>query len=241
MMPRCQDASGWYLENTGNTALRDNLQGGIASSEVMAGTDMSNPLKTFSGIEDFKLRGSRVQGSYVVSGVEIRQNARFIALEGIGTFSVLFRKAFIANGVMLADPLGDIVKRIKPGMILLQTGMGLGVIGACIGLMRDSNRTHQATNQYLPRRVSYHQEILAEFQDGIDVLATIPTETAPDYMRRVLAARLHTSEMSLDAAQSALLHAVSRGFPKGSPVSRRLRESCFVAIITPRSVISARS
>jgi alkylation response protein AidB-like acyl-CoA dehydrogenase len=52
-------------------------------------------------------------------------------------------------------------------------------------------------------------------------------------MRRVLTARLGISELCLDAAQSALLHAGSRGYLQGSPVNRRLRESYFVAIITP--------
>ena len=267
----CQDASGWYLENTDNTGLRDRLQGAIASGEAMAGTGMSNPLKTFAGIEGFKLRAQRVDGGYVVSGVlpwvsnlgdghwfgtvmqdasdpahiffamvqcgqqgvEIRQNARFIALEGTGTYSVLFRRAFIADDMMLADPVGDIVRRIKPGLILLQTGMGLGVIAACIGLMEESNRTHGASNQYLPRGASYYEDAMAALQADILTLAATPTETAPDYMRRVLTARLQTSELSLDAAQSALLHAGSRGYLHGSPVNRRLRESYFVAIITP--------
>ena len=267
----CQDASGWYLENTENTGLRDRLQGAIASGSVMAGTGMSNPLKTFSGIEGFKLKARRTGGGYIVSGVlpwvsnlgaghwfatvmqdaddaahlifamvrcgqpgvEIRQNARFIALEGTGTYSVLFRQAFIADEMMLADPIGDIVSRIKPGLILLQTGMGLGVIEACTALMRNSDRTHAATNQYLPRGATYFEDAAAELQAEILTLAQTPTLRAPDYMRRVLQARLRTSELCLDAAQQALLHAGSRGYLQGSPVSRRLRGSYFVAIITP--------
>ena len=267
----CQDASGWYLENSNNTGLRERLQGAIASGGVMAGTGMSNPLKSFAGIEGFKLKAQRTEGGYIVSGVlpwvsnlgeghwfgtvmqdaesadhlffamvrcgqpgvEIRQNARFIALEGTGTYSVLFRKAFIADEMMLADPIGDIVKRIKPGLILLQTGMGLGVIEGCVRLMRDSDRTHAASNQYLPRGATYYEDAAADLQAEILALAVTPTEHGPDTMRRVLEARLRCSELSLDAAQSALLHAGSRGYLHGSPVNRRLRESYFVAIITP--------
>jgi alkylation response protein AidB-like acyl-CoA dehydrogenase len=166
-------------------------------------------------------------------GVEIRQNARFIALEGTGTYSVLFRKAFIADEMMLADPLGDAVKRILPGVIMLQTGMGLGVIEACIGLMNDSNRSQAASNQYLPRGPSYYEDAKAELMAEIVALAATPTEFAPEFRKRVLTARLRTSEMALDAAQSALLHAGSKGYLQGSPVNRRLRESYFVAIITP--------
>jgi alkylation response protein AidB-like acyl-CoA dehydrogenase len=267
----CQDANGWYLENTANTGLRDWLQPGIASGAVMAGTGMSNPMKTLSGIEGFKLKATRVDGGYVVSGVlpwvsnlgqghwfatvieeaadpkhlifamvqcgqpgvEIRQNARFVALEGTGTYSVLFRRAFIADERLLADPVADAVKRILPGVIMLQTGMGLGVIAACIQLMQDSNRTHGATNQYLPKCPSYYEEAASVLLDDILRLAATPTETDAGFRKQVLTARLRTSEMALDAAQSALLHAGSRGYLQGSPVNRRLRESYFVAIITP--------
>jgi alkylation response protein AidB-like acyl-CoA dehydrogenase len=267
----CQDASGWYLENTENAALRQRLQGGIATGQVMAGTGMSNPMKTLAGIEGFKLKAQRVGGGYIVSGVlpwvsnlgdghwfgtvmqdvaderhlvfamvqcgqpgvEIRQNARFIALEGTGTYSVLFRRAFIADDQLLADPVNGAVRKILPGVILLQTGMGLGVTEACIGLMQDSNRTHAASNHYLPRGPTYYQDAKAALLAELATLADTPTETSPDFMRRVLMARLGVSEMALDAAQSALLHAGSRGYLAGSPVHRRQRESYFVAIITP--------
>ncbi len=267
----CQDANGWYLENTENADLRARLQPGIASGAVMAGTGMSNPMKTLSGLEGFKLKATRVEGGYIVAGVlpwvsnlgaghwfatviedaadpahlmfamvqcgqpgvEIRQNARFVALEGTGTYSVLFRRAFIADEMLLADPIGDAVKRILPGVILLQTGMGLGVIAACIQLMQESNRTHAASNQYLPKGPAFYEDALAELQGDIVHLAATPTETDPGFRKQVLTARLRTSEMALEAAQSALLHAGSRGYLQGSPVNRRLRESYFVAIITP--------
>ena len=230
----CQDASGWYLENTENSGLRVKLQHGIGTGAVMAGTGMSNPMKTLSGLEGFKLKAQRAEGGYVVSGVlpwvsnlgqghwfatviedaadprhlmfamvqcgqpgvEIRQNARFIALEGTGTYSVLFRRAFIADDMLLADPIGDAVKRILPGVILLQTGMGLGVIEACIRLMTESNRSHAASNQYLPRGPSYYTDAVAELTADIVRLSATPTETDNAFRKQVLTARLRTSEMA---------------------------------------------
>jgi alkylation response protein AidB-like acyl-CoA dehydrogenase len=267
----CQDAAGWYLENSDNTALREKLLPGIASGETMAGTGMSNPMKTLAGFEGFKLKAERAEGGYVVSGVlpwvsnlgdghffatmlqdaadprhqmfaivccgqpgvTIRQNAHFIALEGTGTYSVMFRNAFIADEMMLADPVGGAVKAVLPGVILLQGGMGLGVIEACIGSMIDSNRAQSVANHHLPRGPSYYAEASAALLAELLALTATPTETAPDYMRRVLKARLATSELALDAAQSALMHAGARGYLAGSPVFRRLRESYFVAIVTP--------
>ena len=267
----CQDASGWYLENSENTTLRDKLLGDIASGAVMAGTGMSNPMKTLAGFEGFKLKAQRAEGGYVVSGVlpwvsnlgdghwfatviqdaaderhlmfamiqcgqpgvEIRQNARFIALEGTGTYSVLFRRAFIADEMMLADPVADAVGKILPGVILLQTGMGLGVIEACIALMQESNQSQGAANRYLPRGPSYYEDAMASALAEIRSLAATPTDTSTEYLRKVLTVRLAASELTLDAGQSALLHAGARGYLAGSAVSRRMREGYFVAIVTP--------
>ena len=267
----CQDAAGWYLEQSDNAALRDRLQPGLGSGAAMGGTGLSNPMKSLSGIERFKLRATRVPGGYEVSGVlpwvsnlgpghlfgtvfedaadpehrimamlevgqqgvEIRQNARFIALEGTGTYTVLFRRARVDDAQLLADPLGDMVKRIKPGFILLQTGMGLGVIQACIGLMREADVTHGHTNTYLPRRPNDFAAALAALSHDIAALAKTPTDASPAYLRSVLQARLRTSELTLEAGQAALMHAGSRGYIEHSPVNRRLREGYFVAIITP--------
>ena len=265
----CQDACGWYLEQSDNAALREQLQPGLARGEQMGGTGLSNPMKTLSGIERFKLRGRRVAGGYEVSGVlpwvsnlgdghlfgtmfeaedghpvmamvrcgqpgvAIRQNARFVALEGTGTYSVLFRRALIADEWLLADPLGDMVKRIKAGFILLQTGMGLGVTEACIGLMREADVTHGGSNQHLPRGADDFAADLAAMRARIAVLAATPLEQAPEYGRAVLAVRLHLSELTLEAGQAALMHAGARGYIEGSPVNRRIREGHFVAIITP--------
>ena len=267
----CQDACGWYLENSANTGLRQALQPGIAGGELLGGTGLSNPVKALSGIERFKLRAERVPGGYSVTGVlpwvsnlgdghwfgtvfedaadpahrimamvrcgqpgvVIKQNARFIALEGTGTYSVLFRRAFIADDMLLADPLGDMVRRIKPGFILLQTGMGLGVIQACIDLMHEANVTLAATNAYLPRQAGDFEAELSSLRAEIEWLAATPLDGSPDYTRAVLTARLRCSELALEASQAALLHHGARGYIAGSAVSRRLRESYFVAIITP--------
>ena len=267
----CQDASGWYLEQSDNVALRVELQGGLAQGMAMGGTGLSNPMKSLSGIEKFKLRGRRVAGGYEVSGVlpwvsnlgpdhlfgtvfedaddaghrimamircgqpgvDIKMNAHFVALEGTGTYSVLFRRAFIADEMLLADPLGDMIRRIKAGFILLQTGMGLGVTQACITLMREADVTHGHTNQYLLRRADDFAADLAAVHEEITRLSVTPLEQAPEYLRAVLTARLRISELTLEAGQAALLHTGARGYIEGSAVNRRIREGHFVAIITP--------
>jgi alkylation response protein AidB-like acyl-CoA dehydrogenase len=166
-------------------------------------------------------------------GVEIRQSVHFIALEGTATFSVRFRRAFIPDEQMLADPLDGFARAIRPGFTLLQAGMGLGAVAASIQAMRHCDETHHASNQYLPKRPDDFAEALAEQRATILDLACTPDETAPDYLRAVLRARLAISELTLEATQAAVLHAGARGYISASPVNRLQREGNFVALITP--------
>jgi alkylation response protein AidB-like acyl-CoA dehydrogenase len=166
-------------------------------------------------------------------GVEIRQNAHFIALEGTATYSILFRRAFIADEMLLADPACDLMRRVRPGFILLQTGMGLGVIAACVQLMREADRTHRSSNQYLPIRPDAVEDRLDALRATICGLARTPTETAPAFLRAVLEARLAISELTLEATNAAVLRGGARGYLEGSAIARRQREGNFVALITP--------
>jgi alkylation response protein AidB-like acyl-CoA dehydrogenase len=267
----CQDACGWYLENTSNDSLRERLQGGMAAGSLLGGTGLSNPIKALSGLEDFALRASRVSGGYLVNGVlpwvsnlgdghwfgtifqdvadpghkmmamvqcgqpgvEIRQSVHFSTLEGTGTYVVRFRRAFIADELMLADPLGDMVARIRPGFVLLQTGMGLGVVRASIRAMHQANRTHAQTNSFLPKQPGEFEDALEAVTAELMLLAATPQERSQDYVRRVLTARLRIGELTLEATQAAMLHAGAKAFVAGSAVQRRLREGYFVAMITP--------
>lgn len=64
----CQDALGWYVANSDNTALKERLLSKAARGEIMGGTGLSNPMKHFSAIEPLKLKGKRVSGGYIVKG-----------------------------------------------------------------------------------------------------------------------------------------------------------------------------
>ena len=267
----CQDSAAWYLEQTENAALRARLQPAIAEASLLAGTGLSNPVKALSALEAFRLRGQRVAGGYIVSGilpwvsnlgaghwmgavfedaadpahrvmafveigqpgVAIRQNAHFVALEGTATYSVLFRRAFIADEALLADPLEAMMARIRPGFILLQTGMGLGVIDAAVALMHEADATQGPSNTHLPLRSDDVAAQAAALRARIAELAGTPCETAREYTRAVLQARLAVSELALDATRAAALHWGACGYLEGSAVDRRLREAWFVAIITP--------
>jgi alkylation response protein AidB-like acyl-CoA dehydrogenase len=67
-MTWCQDTLVWYIANTENEELKAKLLATTSSGTQLGGTGLSNPMKSFFGIEKLKLRGKRVEGGYIVSG-----------------------------------------------------------------------------------------------------------------------------------------------------------------------------
>lgn len=265
----CQDACGWYLECSENSALRAELLPRVARGELLGGTALSNPMKFLSGIEPLQITGTRVPGGYRVrgqlpwvsnlgaghvfglvfrveadrevmalvscdaEGLTLTRGAQFTALEGTRTFAMRFDDVFVPERWILADPAGPYLARIKAGFILMQTGMGLGLVASCIDIMRRADRSMAHVNCFLDERPDSFETELAALRADVHRLARTPWERDPDYLRQVLDARLRAGEVSIRAASAALLHAGARGYLVRAPAQRRLREAYFIAIVTP--------
>lgn len=170
-------------------------------------------------------------------GLSLRQNAHFIALEGSGTFSCVFKDVFISDDWVLAVPCEDYVQRIRPGFILTQIGMGLGLIADCINII-ERYRPHLGhVNCFLDDQA---EELSAELAIArlktytlADQLSQPELTITSDLLKEVIQLRIAGSELSLRAANAAMLHAGARAYLQGSKPARRLREAYFIAIVTP--------
>ncbi|MBT3358591.1 MAG: acyl-CoA/acyl-ACP dehydrogenase [Rhodospirillales bacterium] len=266
----CQNACAYYMELSDNTFLKRTILPRVAAGERLGGTALSNPMKSFSGIERLLLKGKAVKGGFRVSGrlpwvsnlgdghlfgaifqladsqhtvmamtdcawegLSITQNVSFTALEGTRTFCVRFDDVFVPEDWVLADPADAIVPKIKPGFILMQAGMAIGLVRDCVAIMRRANRRLDHVNRFLDDPPDEIESALFTAEEEVGTLAATPLETDRDFLRRVLSVRADASELSLKAAQSAMLHAGARGYVAQSAAQRRLRESYFVAIVTP--------
>ncbi|MEE3718735.1 acyl-CoA dehydrogenase family protein [Tumidithrix elongata RA019] len=171
------------------------------------------------------------------AGLTLRQNAHFIALEGSGTFSCCFKDVFIPDEWILAVPCEDYVQRIRPGFILTQVGMGLGLIADCINTIERYQSRLGHVNAFLDDRAQDLAEELAiarhQTYTLADRLSQPDVQITSDLLREVLEIRIAGSELSLRAANAAMLHAGARAYLHGSRPARRLREAYFVAIVTP--------
>ncbi len=269
----CHDVCGVYMEQSGNPALMGEALVLHGKGQTLGATGMSNPMKTFAGIETFLLHARKVSGGYVVNGnlpwvsnlgpdhyfgavadvvtegaatteimfmvrcdapgVELRNCPSFSAMEGTNTWAVRLTDYFVGAKDIIADPVRPFIGRIRAAFILLQTGMGLGVAQGAIDSMWTVERQLGHVNAFLDDRPDDLQAELDDLTARIMKLAQTPFASDQQFVIDVLDARAHASELALRAAQSALLHQGARGYLMSSDVQRRVRESHFVAIVTP--------
>lgn len=272
----CQTAAARYIDMCDNEVLKQEVLARIVSGELLAGTGLSNTVKSCDAIEDARLKAVRVDGGYRVSGVlpwvsnlgeghvfvtgcpvegsadaaqrvfflvdcsaadfRMVECATFVALEGTRTLACQFRDTFIADARVLAHPEQSpaFIRRIKPGMVLAQMGMGLGLIDACIALMREADRTLCHVNEFLDDRPDELQPLLDGARAASKQLAeAITADPLADVILPILKLRLAGGELALRAANSALLHQGAKGYLLRNAAQRRLREAWFVAIVTP--------
>ena len=166
-------------------------------------------------------------------GLELRNCPSFSAMEGTGTFGLRFKNYFVGAPDIIANPAKPYIGRIRGAFVLLQCGMGLGVTQGAIDSMGDVERQLGHVNQFLDDRPDVLQAELNALHEWVMQLAKTPFDASSRFFSAVLSARAQASELCLRAAQSALLHQGARGYLLSSSVQRRVRESHFVAIVTP--------
>ncbi|MDP3253535.1 MAG: acyl-CoA dehydrogenase family protein [Hydrogenophaga sp.] len=166
-------------------------------------------------------------------GVELRECPSFSAMEGTGTYALRLKDVFIGSDEVMADPAKPYIARIRAAFVMLQCGMAVGVTQGAIDSMWAVEAQLGHVNQFLEDRPDALQAELDALTVRVMRLAETPFNPSVDFFIDVLDARAHGAELCLRAAQSALLHQGARGYLMSSEVQRRVRESHFVAIVTP--------
>lgn len=166
-------------------------------------------------------------------GFTLRLSAHFVALEGTRTFACIFENVFIPDEMIIDHNGSRFLKNARAGMIMLQFGMGVGLIQSCIDIGREVEPLLGHVNSYLDDRPDELQEALDDATEAALALAEDPFETSDDYFHEILQLRLGAGELALKASQSAMLHTGAKGYLHTAPAQRKLRESYFIAIVTP--------
>lgn len=241
-------ASGELLAGTGMSNTVKHLAG-IENIHLRARRDgdgyvVSGALPWVSNIGEKHLAivaASVEDGGYVMfavpgdaPGVTLRPCPEFSGMEGTQTLNIRMKDVHVAPEDVLAHPaqFNDYIRAIKPGFVLAQTGMGFGIIEGSLRTIRESNVTTAHVNQFLDDQ----GDDLARETQALQANAQRVAELADQGVAApidVLRLRLAVSELTLRAANSAVLHAGAKGYLMRHPAQRRQREAVFVAIVTP--------
>jgi alkylation response protein AidB-like acyl-CoA dehydrogenase len=179
------------------------------------------------------------EGGYVMFAVPpdaaaltLRPCPAFAGMEGTGTLNVRLKNAYVPPEDVLAGPesFDAYMCRIKPGFLLTQAGLGLGLVQASVAAIQASNQRLAHVNRYLDDQGDTLEQNLRELHAETARLARLDQEVLPLDVLRV---RARASELCLRATQSAALHTGAAGYLLSNPSQRRLREALFVAIVTP--------
>jgi alkylation response protein AidB-like acyl-CoA dehydrogenase len=154
-------------------------------------------------------------------------------MEGTGTWALRLKDHFVGAGDIIADPAKPTIARIRAAFVMLQCGMAVGITQGAIDSMWAVEPQLGHVNQYLDDRPDALQAELDSLCARVKELARTPFQPGNEFFMDVLDARAHGAELCLRAAQSALMHQGARGYLMSSDVQRRVRESHFVAIVTP--------
>ena len=143
----CQNALAWYIACSDNDWLKAEIGPKTATGEILGGTGLSNPMKTFFGIETMRLKGTRVEGGYRVKGA-----LPWVSnLEGTGYFGMVFEKEDGQPVMAIAGAAHEGVKIVEDHDFLAMGGTATVAVQFRDALIEDKFILSDPIGGYLPR------------------------------------------------------------------------------------------
>lgn len=154
----------------------------------------------------------------------------FSGMQGSGTLRIELNNYVVQASEIIANPCKAFITRIRGAFVLMQLGIGAGVI---MGAIDDIKQGTAVSNAFLEDQAGSLTIELDRLVDKTVALAKTPFETHKDFFLDVLDVRQQGALLALKATQSALLHQGAKGYIMTAHPQRRIREAHFVAIVTP--------
>jgi alkylation response protein AidB-like acyl-CoA dehydrogenase len=171
--------------------------------------------------------------------MDVREN--FLGLNGTATYTCRFDNVQVQPEWVVADDADAFVRIIRPGFVLSQIGLSLGLTRAAIDCMKRQVNKQAGANSFLPvqpedverRWLALREQAYRLAEQGDSAGAGDGGEVAEAYWQEVLRTRLDSAYLALEAVQADFLHCGGAGYVLHSDPSRRMREAYFIAVLTP--------
>lgn len=167
-------------------------------------------------------------------GLAIRPNDNYEVMAGTATVAARFREVPVGGEHIIAADAGSFIAKIRPGFVLLQAGIGLGLLDAAGDVMRASRRKPSAG---LPQSLLLTPAQVARRREELGARVAAQAEAIasgePPATKETMRLRLALAEAVAHAATAAQLMAGAPGLIRGRRAARLLREAAFFGVLTP--------
>ena len=167
-----------------------------------------------------------------LDGLRIKINDDYETMSGTATVATKLRAVQVDKKRILAADASAFIPKIRSGFVLIQTGIGLGIMRAAVDVI-------EATRRDLGPSDSGGLVVtdLQKLEDEIQRLRarTFNLACAADdaEWKAVLQLRLDLAAAALKAATAAQLTAGAIGLRRGNRAVRLVREAAFYGVLTP--------
>ena len=155
---------------------------------------------------------------------------KFSGMEGSSTLRIELTDYPIGSDDIIALPCKEFITRIRSAFVLMQLGIGAGII---MGAIDDIKEGTAVSNAFLEDQAGSLSLELDNLVAKVLNLSKNPFESDKEFFLDVLNVREQGAMLTLKATQSAMLHQGAKGYLMNAHPQRRLREAQFVAIVTP--------
>lgn len=169
-----------------------------------------------------------------LAGLQIRPNDDFEVMAGTATVSARFDQVHINPDLILSNDATVFMHRIRPGFVLIQAGMGIGLLQAAIDVMTSTKRAaHPGRPGGVLTTVAQVTADIEQLRDRmLTQAAAVASDTGPA-LAETVQLRLDLGEAVVRAASAAQLMAGAPGLRRGHRAVRLLREAAFYGVLTP--------
>ncbi|PYZ92137.1 acyl-CoA dehydrogenase [Salipaludibacillus keqinensis] len=164
-------------------------------------------------------------------GLTLKEKVSYLGINGSATYACNFNEVFIPNDQILSDDADSFVKQIRPYFVAYQIPLGLGVTSAAIASINKHCHKQGGCNEFLPVQVDDISDRLEKIEHAIQQVFKEPSKNVT--WELMLPIRRDVAYLTLDAVHTAMLHAGGSAYLKNSADARRLRETYFLANLTP--------
>ncbi|MFD1361738.1 acyl-CoA dehydrogenase [Lentibacillus salinarum] len=164
-------------------------------------------------------------------GLLLKENKGYMGINGSATYGCRFHNCFIPDEWVISEDADTFVEKIRPIFLLYQIPMGLGVTSASVQSIEKAGNRQAGCNQYLPVQA---EELESELRcQREDIYSYLESNFENLRWQPLIQFRLDITYLTLKAANASMIHNGGAGYLNVSRPVRRLRETYFLANLTP--------